>query len=79
VVFGPFRGLAVVVLILLTISVTACSDFAEPTVQPVQASNPAATNHLDFNEIKRDRQRLEQQLEDYNHHLERIWKLVKNQ
>jgi len=78
-VFGPFRGLAVVVLILLTISVTACSDFAEPTVQPVQASNPAATYHLDFNEIKRDRQRLEQQLEDYNHHLERIWKLVKNQ
>ena len=71
---NPFRLTAVVILIILAFSLTACSSLPEQAAHP-PGTQPAPQS-LDLNQIKDERLRLEQQLADYEKHLEQIWQKV---
>jgi len=75
---GSYRWTAIIVLILLTILLTACGRWTVDAGQPTgpQPSAPSSTPYFDLNKMKEERQRLEQQLADYEKKLEQIWQYV---
>lgn len=78
---SPFRPMAIVVLMLLTLSMAACSRLPEQavqqSVQPNESANNLSTPYpIDLNKIREERQRLEKTLADYEKHLDQIWQHV---